>query len=154
MTIGIIGARKYRDRQSVIDLVRTLPSNLVIITSSCRGVCTWTATEAKARGLQVIVFSPDLQGLRSKFEVAKRYYERNRKLIEACEVVHAFISLEGGFSGGTKFEVEYARRLGKPVELHWENGISERIYQYSLSLTQHGKPFFCAWEDFFVKTFA
>ena len=120
MTTGIIGARKYRDRQSVIDLVRTLPSNLVIITSSCRGVCTWTATEAKARGLQVIVFSPDLQGVDSKFEVAKRYYERNRKLIEACKVVHAFISKEGGFTGGTKFEVEYARRLGKPVELHWE----------------------------------
>jgi hypothetical protein len=153
MTIGIIGARKYRDRQSVIDLVRTLPSDLVIVTSSCRGVCTWTATEAKARGLQVIVFSPDLQGVDSKFEVAKRYYERNRKLIEACDVVHAFISKEG-LTGGTKFEVEYARRLGKPVELHWENGISERIYQYSLSLTQHGKPFFCAWEDFFVKTFA
>ena len=101
MTIGIIGARKYRDRQSVIDLVRTLPSNLVIVTSSCRGVCTWTASEAKARGLRVIVFSPDLQGLRSKFEVAKRYYERNRKLIEACNVVHAFISKEGGLSGGT-----------------------------------------------------
>jgi hypothetical protein len=153
MFIGILGARKYRDRQSVVDFVTALPADTVIVTSSCRGVCTWAASEATARGLRVIVFSPDLQGVRSKFEVAQRYYERNRKLVEACDVVHAFISQEGGFTGGTKFEVEYARRLGKPVELHWENGISQRTHQYSLSLREPGKPFFSAWEDFFVRNF-
>jgi hypothetical protein len=153
MFIGILGARKYRDRQSVMDFVRALPADPVIVTSSCRGVCTWAASEARTRGLQVITFSPDLCGVRSKFEVAQRYYERNRKLIEACDVVHAFISQEGGFTGGTKFEVEHARRLEKPVELHWENGTPERIRQYSLSLREPGKPFFSAWEDFFVNTF-
>ena len=49
MNIGIVGARKYQDRQSVIDLVRSLPADATIITSSCKGVCTW-AKEAADHG--------------------------------------------------------------------------------------------------------
>jgi len=33
MQVGIVGARKYRDKQSVIDLVDSLPIESVIITS-------------------------------------------------------------------------------------------------------------------------
>jgi hypothetical protein len=40
MNIGIVGARKYQDRQSVIDLVMSLPADATIISSSCKGVCT------------------------------------------------------------------------------------------------------------------
>jgi hypothetical protein len=41
MKIGIVGARKYQDKQSVIDLLDSLPPEATIITSSCKGVCTW-----------------------------------------------------------------------------------------------------------------
>ena len=55
--IGIIGARKYKDRQSVIDLVDTLPADCVVITSSCRGVCTWAGEEAKVRRRETVMMA-------------------------------------------------------------------------------------------------
>ena len=61
--IGIVGARKYKDRQSVIDFVNELPVDSIVVTGSCRGVCTWAGSAAKARGLQVKIFSPDLNNV-------------------------------------------------------------------------------------------
>ena len=123
--IGILGARKYRDKQSVLEFVRSLPPDSVVVTSSCKGVCSWARTEAEALGLKTKIFSPDLKNIRARFQVAQRYYERNRQLIEATEAVYAFLSEEAGFTGGTRFEVEYALKLGKPVELHRENSNPE-----------------------------
>lgn len=88
--IGIIGARKYKDRQSVIDLVNTIPADSIVVTSSCRGVCQWAGEAAKTRGLSVKIFSPDLTRVRDRIEMVERYYERNRQLIAACDIVHAF----------------------------------------------------------------
>ena len=85
MNIGIVGARKYQDRQSVIDLV------------------------------------------------------------------HAFISAEDGFIGGTRFEVEYAVSLGIPVLLHFENGPTKWIFQYSFPFWEGKQAFLLSWEGFFHK---
>jgi hypothetical protein len=152
--VGIVGARKYRDRQSVKDLVAYLPQNTVIVTSSCRGVCTWAKEVALKRGIEVEVYAPDLNNIRSNFEVADRYYQRNRELIEKCDLVHAFLSEEDGCTGGTGFEVDYASRIGRPVELHWESGLSEMIYQYTLPFKAPGRAFHMAWQGFFTVTFA
>ncbi len=152
--VGIVGARKYQDRQSVIDLVEYLPFDSVIVTSACRGVCTWTKEAAEERGMPVEVYAPDLSNIRSNFEVAERYYQRNRELIERCDLVHAFISEEDGCTGGTGFEVEYASSIGRPVELHWENGLSEVLCQYVLSFEGTDQTLFLKWENFFTVTFA
>jgi hypothetical protein len=152
MNIGIVGARKYQDRQSVIDLVNSLPPDSVIVTSGCAGVCTWVKETAEKRGVEVILFAPDLSNIRAWFEVPKRYYQRNKELVEACDFLHAFISQEDGFVGGTKFEVEYALKLKKPVQLHWGNGISEIFYQYFLPFMEKEHSFFLAWQEFFCKT--
>lgn len=152
--VGIVGARKYKDKQAVKYLVEYLPADSVIVTSACRGVCTWTIEAAEERSMEVMVYSPDLSNIRSKFEVADRYYQRNRELIERCDLVHAFISKEDGCTGGTGFEVEYASRLGKPVELHWEKGLSEMIYQHVLPFEGTDQGFYFAWQDFFTVTFA
>jgi len=45
MNIGIVGTRRYQDRQSVLDLVTCLPRDVPIITSSCKGVCTLRPSE-------------------------------------------------------------------------------------------------------------
>ena len=104
--VGIVGARKYRDKQSVKYLVEYLPADSAIVTSSCMSVCSWTIEATKERGIEVMVYSPDLSNIRSRFEVADRYYQRNRELIERCDLVHAFISEEDGCTGGTGFEVD------------------------------------------------
>ena len=152
--VGIVGARKYKNRQSVKDLVEYLPLNTTIVTSSCRGVCSWTKEFAEKRGIAVEVFAPDLNNIRSNFEVAERYYQRNRELIEKCDLVHAFLTEEDGCTGGTGFEVEYASRIGRPVELHWENGLSEIFHQYDIPFETPGMPFHSVWQDFFTATFA
>ena len=152
MKIGIVGARKYQDRESVVDLVSSLTPEAIIITSSCKGVCTWTKESAVEKGLEVIVYEPDLANIRAWFEVPKRYYERNKQMVEACDLLHAFISKEDGLAGGTKFEVEYAISLNIPVQIHWENGPSKWIFQYSFPFLERKQGFFLSWEGFFHKT--
>lgn len=154
MIIGIVGARKYKDKQSVIDFVKELPHDSVIVTGSCKGPCKWAACEAEARGLLTMIFSPDLNNVHGRFEVAKRYYEKNRQLVQACDILHAFISKEGGFTGGTRFEVEFALQIGLEVGLHWEGSIYQTVYQRTFSFIHSGKTFFTAWKSFFVETFA
>ena len=151
MKIGIVGARKYQGKQSVIDLVNSLPAEAVIITSSCKGVCSWSKEAAESRGMEVIVYAPNLENIRAWFEVPKRYYQRNRELVEVCDYLYAFISQENGFAGGTKFEIKYALKLRIPVQVHWENGISETFYQYPLPFMESQHTFFLAWEEFFCK---
>ena len=151
--IGIVGARKYKDRQSVEDLVTNLPKDCVIVTSGCDGVCTWTWQKAEERNMKVIVFKPDLTNIRSRFEVPKLYYQRNRELIQSCDFVHAFISEEGGYTGGTRFEVDYALKLGKPVKLHRENRMQEIIYQYRLPFENTDQMHSQSWHNFFNLTY-
>jgi len=145
MNIGMVGARKYQNRQSVIDLVHSLPPEATIITSSCKGVCTWTKEAAEERGLEVMVYTPDLANIRAWFEVPKRYYRRNKEMVEACDMLYAFISEEGGYTGGTRFEIEYAVSLNIPVQVHWESGISQWIYQYSFPFIERKQEFFLSW---------
>jgi hypothetical protein len=151
MNIGIVGARKYRDRQSVLDLIMSLPAEATIITSSCKGVCTWVKEAAEEREMKVIVFAPDLSNIRAWFDIPKRYYQRNKEMVEACDFLHAFISKEDGFIGGTRFEVEYAARLRIPVQVHWENGLSQCIFQYSFPFWSRKQAFLLYWEGFFHK---
>ena len=149
MNIGIVGARKYQDKKSVIDLVLSLPAEATIITSSCRGVCTWAKEAAEERGMQVIVFAPDLENIRAWFDIPKRYYQRNKEMVETCDLLHAFVSKEDGFIGGTRFEVEYAVSMGIPVMVHRKNGLSEWIFQHSFPFWMEDRSFLLSWEDFF-----
>ncbi len=152
MKIGIVGARKYRDRQSVIDLVNRLPVEEVIITTSCKGVCTWAKEAAEKRDMTVKVYAPDLENIRSRFEVPERYYRRNKEMVEACDLLHAFISKEEGFAGGTKFEIEYAISRNISVMVHWESGNSQWIYQYSFPFIKQNQGLFISWQEFFRNT--
>ena len=149
--IGIVGARKFNDRKAVEDLVVSLPNDSIIVTSGCRGVCTWAKTKAVEKNLEVLVYTPDLSNILSRFEIPKRYYQRNRELIERCDFVYAFISKEGGYSGGTRFEVEYAVKTRIPVKVHWEGRMDEIIYQSQLPFQQEKQFFSAAWQIFFCE---
>ena len=149
MNIGIVGARKHRDRQSAIDLFMSLPAEATIIANSCKGVCTWVKEVAEERGMKVIVFAPDLENIRAWFDIPKRYYQRNKEMVEECDLLHAFISAEDGFIGGTRFETEYAVSIGTPVQVHWESGVSEWIFQHSFPFHGQKQEFLLFWEGFF-----
>ena len=148
--IGIVGARKFQNRQSVLDLVTSLPADATIITSSCKGVCTWAKEAAEEMEMKVIVFAPDLSNIRAWFDIPKRYYQRNKEMVENCDLLHAFISAEEGFIGGTRFEVKYAVSLGIPVRVHRESGNSEWISILS-PFWQGKQAILLSWEGFFHK---
>ena len=152
--IGIVGARKFKDRKAVEELVRGLPMDSIIVTSGCAGVCKWAQEQARALGMEVLVYAPDLTNIRSNFEIPKRYYQRNRKLIEKCNLVHAFISKEGGYTGGTRFEVEYAAKIGVPVKVHYEKGIDQVMFQCPLPFHDREQNFSTAWQEFFCEAVA
>ena len=102
--------------------------------------------------MEVIVFEPDLSNIRANFEIPKRYYARNKQMIRTCDIVHAFISREDGYTGGTRFEIEYAIKMGIPVRIHWEQGFSKWIYQQILPFTDGKDSFLLSWQSFFIKT--
>ena len=149
--IGIVGARKYRNKRCIQNFVKGLAEDSVIVTGACEGVCSWSIEQAEKIGIDVLVYKPDLQNTNSYYEVAERYYQRNRELIERCDFVYAFFSERKGFRGGTKFEVEYAVKIGKPVKIYTENKKSEIIYQpdlFSFDRESYSNP---AWQRFFVE---
>ena len=152
--IGVVGARKFNDRKAVEDLVVSLPKDSIIVTSGCKGVCTWAKAKAVEKNLEALVFAPDLSNIRSRFEIPKRYYQRNCELIEKCDFVHAFISKEGGYFGGTRFEIQYAVKTGKPVKVHWEGRMDEIIYQRELPFYPEKQFCAAAWQNFFSQAVA
>ena len=147
MNIGIVGARKYKNRQAVITLVNALNAQDIIITSKCRGVCSWTIEASAERNMKVEIYAPDLKDIRSWFDVPKRYYQRNRELIEACDVLYAF-SCNEGLINGTRFEVEYAVKLGIPVQICREDGSHQVIYQGKFTF-MNPPAFLDNWQAFF-----
>jgi nucleoside 2-deoxyribosyltransferase len=107
---------------------------------------------AEQRDLEVIVYAPDLANIRAWFEVPKRYYRRNKELLEACDLLHAFPSREDGYTGGTRFEIEYAVSLNIPVQVHRENGKSQWFNHHSFPFIERKQEFFLSWQGFFHKT--
>lgn len=152
--VGIVGARKYKRKKSVKKLVLSLPEDSIIVTSKCSGVCSWSKGFAKARGLEVLIYAPDLTNIRSNFDVAERYYKRNRELVERCDLIHAFLSAIDGYQGGTRFEIEYAIKIGVPVKVHHEAGKTEIFQQFTLPFKGIDNSFLPNWKGFFVETFA
>lgn len=147
--IGIVGARKFKRKKCIQNFVNTLPEDSVIVTGACNGVCAWVTEQAKKNKIDVLVYKPDLKHTQSYYEVAEKYYQRNRELIEKCDFVYAFVGEENGLTGGTKYEVEYAVKLGKPVKIFNERKTSEVIYQ--ADLFSFGNEINLAWKHFFVE---
>lgn len=111
--IGIVGSRRRKDKQSVTDLVNRLSLNNIVISGGCRGVDTWAEEAAVSRGMRVMVFKPDLSGCVYKWQYTERYYERNQKIAEECDILIAFVSPDR--KGGTENTIKAAQRLGKEI---------------------------------------
>ena len=60
MNIGIVGARKYKDTQLVVDLVSSLPADSVIVTFGCKSVYIWAKEKAEKRNMKAPFYTLDL----------------------------------------------------------------------------------------------
>ncbi len=57
MRVAIVGSRECQDRHSVEAYVARLPAGAIVISGGARGVDTWAADAAHARGLATVTGS-------------------------------------------------------------------------------------------------
>lgn len=113
MKVGIVGSRKRDDKENVYALVDSLDKDDIVVSGGCRGVDTWAESRAKKRGLQVMIFKPDLTDVKNNYDRINRYYERNKKIVENSDVVYAFVSKDR--KGGTENTIKWTKMFNKKV---------------------------------------
>ncbi len=113
--IAIVGSRRRADQHNVVAFVASLPAGVVVVSGGCRGVDTWAAEAARARGLAVVEHRPGGTGVRTRAEAVRRYHERNARVVADADMVVAFVAEDR--KGGTENTIRHAKRAGKPVEI-------------------------------------
>jgi hypothetical protein len=115
MRVGVVGSRRRTDRETIEAVMAALAPGTVVITGGARGPDRWAEQAARTRGLEVIVHTPDLDGVRVRWQAAERFYARNQRIVEASDMLIAFVALDR--TGGTEDTIRRAKRAGKPVEV-------------------------------------
>lgn len=107
-----MGSRAFDDYELLCRVLRACePSS--IVSGGARGADALARRYAEENGLPLTEHLP--RHLEGKGEYRPgNYHERNRRIVEDCEAVVAFVA---GESRGTASTVEYARRVGKPVRV-------------------------------------
>jgi len=106
-------------------IVHSLPSDAVVVSGGCRGVDSWAAEDARAIGLGVEELLPDLVGVRSRGEAARRYHERNSLVAQSCDRLIALVSDDR--KGGTEDTVRKAVAAGKAVTIVLGDGSQQQL---------------------------
>ena len=93
MNIGIVGSRRWKNREDIEDLVNTLAADTTVVSGGARGVDTWATQAARKRGVKVVEFLPESQPNGSpKWKYTQAYYARNRQIAEYSDVIYAFVA--------------------------------------------------------------
>lgn len=114
MKIGIVGSREFPQLELVKMLVGEFPKGVTVVSGGAAGVDRTAADAARAAGLEVLEFLPDLNGCKARHEFTARYYARNQQIIEASDLLIAFTEKD---SGGTWDTIKRARLAKKPVKV-------------------------------------
>lgn len=61
------------------------------------------------------------------------------------------VSKEDGLTGGTKYEIQHAKRLGKEVILHWEGGKVRKVPTQTSFFAPTEAAFSSGWMKFFTE---
>lgn len=115
MKYGIVGSRKRTDKAEVINFIKTLNPEDIIISGGCKGVDLWAELAAKQRNLKTIIYLPDLKNCSKKYEYIKAYYARNKQIAETCDILVAFV--DPSRKGGTENTIKYAQKANKKIIL-------------------------------------
>src|SRR5690242_862360 len=113
MRVGIVGSRRRTDREAIEAAVAELPLGAVVVTGGAAGPDSWGEHAARARGLEVVVHRPDLDGVRARWEAAERHYARNQRIVDDADLIIAFVAPDR--TGGTEDAIRRAVRAGKLV---------------------------------------
>lgn len=106
MRLAIIGSRN----SPPIDIegqLKYIPDT--IVSGGARGADTYAREFAKRHNLKLIEFLPEYDKYGRGAPLV-----RNKLIVENCDCLMAFWD---GKSRGTKFTIDYARQMGKPVKI-------------------------------------
>ncbi len=110
------GSRTYLDRAAIADKISRLPRDVVVLTSRTHGASAAVRDAVQNQCLQMQVWTARMEKFRTKDAA---YFARDEEMIRSADCV---IEFWDGRSTGTSHELDYARKLGKPVELVLEQG--------------------------------
>lgn len=105
MKLAVVGSRGFGNYKLLCERVEE-ESPSEIISGGAKGADKLAAKFARSRGITLVEFLPDFKKYRHPF------HHRNRLIAEYCDKLLAFWD---GHSTGTKYTIEYARRIGKEV---------------------------------------
>lgn len=106
MNVAVIGSRGLE-----IDLSPYIPPGAgCILSGGAKGIDQCAQRYAQSRGLPFRLFPPDYA----------RYgrgapFVRNRAMVDAADFV---VAVWDGVSRGTRYTIDYAKKQGKPVQVH------------------------------------
>lgn len=106
MKVAIVGSRNLN-----IDISKYIPEGVTeIISGGANGIDTLAEKYADMTGIPKRIFRPEY----GRYGKAAPLI-RNRLIVNACDMV---VAIWDGESRGTKFTVDYAYKVGKPVKIH------------------------------------
>src|SRR5690348_9948412 len=106
MKLAVIGSRDFANKRLMDEeLQKFMPFDL-LISGGAIGADKMGERWARQRGIGTQIFYPDHKRYRHP------YHHRNRLIAEACDHMVAFWN---GHSTGTRYTIDYARRIGKKV---------------------------------------
>ncbi len=116
MKYGIVGNRDGWDKDFVEHIISEIIFNeksdeiteVTIISGGASGVDSYAKTYAAKNGIHYKEFLPN-----HSEPSPERYFNRNRKIAEECDVLIAFDKVAG--RSGTKNTIKHAKELGKEV---------------------------------------
>ena len=107
MKVAVIGSRNLTN----VEISKYIPENTEeIISGGARGIDTLAEAWADKNGISKIIIKPEYE----KFKRGAPL-KRNEKIVELADII---IALWDGKSRGTKFTIDYAKKLKKEVKVY------------------------------------
>jgi len=107
MTVAIIGSRNITN----IKIENYLPTDIsLIVSGGAKGIDTLAEKYADKNDIPKLIFLPDYK---KHGKIAPLI--RNRQIVDNADIVIAFWN---GFSSGTKFTIDYAKKCGKKIVVY------------------------------------
>ena len=109
MKLAVIGTKKFTDFNFLSNTLIKISNIEVIISGGAAGTDTFAKQFAFKNQIKFLEFLPDYK----KFD-DKAKHIRDKLIVEECDKLIAFWD---GECEGTKYTMDYAEKLGKPVKI-------------------------------------
>lgn len=106
MRVAIIGSRRL-----CVDISAYIPEGMTeLVSGGAAGIDTIAEAYADEHGMAKLILKPEYEKYGKRAPL-----ERNKVIVDAADMV---VAIWDGRSRGTKFTIDYAKRTGKPVDVH------------------------------------